>query len=140
MQTCSRAQQEGIAALKSTRRDQPLERTLVMTYAEFGRRPKENQSGGTDHGTASALCDGRGAFRGPIWRTPALDKLDGNGNLPFAVDFRSQYATVLDKWWGARCVACAAGVTHRWSFSRFEDLPIHLHCLVAGLTDCTAAP
>lgn len=27
--------------------------TLVMTYAEFGRRPQENQSGGTDHGTAN---------------------------------------------------------------------------------------
>jgi uncharacterized protein (DUF1501 family) len=26
--------------------------------------------------------------------------LDGNGNLPFAVDFRSAYATVISKWWG----------------------------------------
>ena len=28
--------------------------TLVLTYAEFGRRPKENLSNGTDHGTSSA--------------------------------------------------------------------------------------
>ena len=27
--------------------------TLVLTYAEFGRRPQENASGGTDHGTAN---------------------------------------------------------------------------------------
>ena len=27
--------------------------TLMMTYCEFGRRPRENMSGGTDHGTAS---------------------------------------------------------------------------------------
>ncbi|MFP3757895.1 DUF1501 domain-containing protein, partial [Cupriavidus sp. SIMBA_020] len=27
--------------------------TLVMTYAEFGRRVRENQSNGTDHGTAA---------------------------------------------------------------------------------------
>jgi uncharacterized protein (DUF1501 family) len=31
---------------------------------------------------------------------PRLDRLDGNGNLPFAVDFRSVYATVLERWWG----------------------------------------
>ncbi len=31
---------------------------------------------------------------------PALTRLDGNGNLPFAVDFRDLYATALDRWWG----------------------------------------
>ena len=31
---------------------------------------------------------------------PALDRLDGSGNLPFAVDFRSYYATFLGRWWG----------------------------------------
>ena len=28
------------------------------------------------------------------------NNLDGNGNLPFAVDFRSLYATIIDQWWG----------------------------------------
>ena len=32
-------------------------------------------------------------------RHPTLERLDGNGNLPFAVDFRSYYATFLDRWW-----------------------------------------
>jgi uncharacterized protein (DUF1501 family) len=31
---------------------------------------------------------------------PRLDRLDGNGNLAFGVDFRSVYATVLERWWG----------------------------------------
>jgi uncharacterized protein (DUF1501 family) len=31
---------------------------------------------------------------------PQLTRLDGNGNLAFAVDFRSLYATVLERWWG----------------------------------------
>jgi len=31
---------------------------------------------------------------------PQLNRLDGNGNLAFAVDFRSVYATALDGWWG----------------------------------------
>ena len=34
--------------------------TVIATYAEFGRRPRENESGGTDHGTASASSDGTG--------------------------------------------------------------------------------
>lgn len=38
----------------------------------------------------------KGGLYGP---PPALNSLDGNGNLPFAVDFRDLYATVLDRWW-----------------------------------------
>ena len=93
---------EGISALKSALVE--LNRwyaTLVMTYAEFGRRPKENQSGGTDHGTANAHFVTGGKVVGGIYgQPPELSRLDGNGNLPFAVDFRSMYATVIDKWWG----------------------------------------
>ena len=75
--------------------------TLVMTYAEFGRRPRENQSGGTDHGTASAHFVAGGRVKGGLYGArPALTQLDGNGNLPFAVDFRGLYATVLERWWG----------------------------------------
>ena len=29
-----------------------------------------------------------------------LGHLDGSGKLPFAVDFRDLYATVLERWWG----------------------------------------
>ena len=75
--------------------------TLVATYSEFGRRPKENMSGGTDHGTASVQFLTGARVRGGLYGTPpALDRLDGNGNLPFAVDFREVYATVLERWWG----------------------------------------
>ena len=73
---------------------------MVMTYAEFGRRPKENQSGGTDHGTAAAHFVAGGRVRGGLYgAAPELNRIDGNGNLAFAVDFRSMYATVIDKWW-----------------------------------------
>ena len=93
---------EGMAALKQALVE--LNRwnsTLVMTYAEFGRRPKENLSGGTDHGTASVHFVTGGRVRGGLYgMPPALDRLDGNGNLPFAVDFRDLYATVLERWWG----------------------------------------
>ena len=92
---------EGISALKSALSElNRWDSTLVMTYAEFGRRPKENQSGGTDHGTANAHFVTGGRVRGGMYgQPPALNRLDGNGNLPFAVDFRSMYATVIERWW-----------------------------------------
>ncbi len=31
------------------------DRVMIATWSEFGRRPKENASGGTDHGTASPI-------------------------------------------------------------------------------------
>jgi uncharacterized protein (DUF1501 family) len=75
--------------------------TLVMTYAEFGRRPRENQSSGTDHGTANSHFVLGGRVKGGLYGVrPDLAALDGNGNLPFAVDFRDLYATALDRWWG----------------------------------------
>jgi len=74
--------------------------TLVMTYAEFGRRPRENLSNGTDHGTANAQFVLGGRVRGGLYGLPpGLSRLDGNGNPPFAVDFRDLYATVLERWW-----------------------------------------
>jgi len=75
--------------------------TLVMTYAEFGRRPRQNMSGGTDHGTANVHFVAGGRVAGGLQgAAPQLDRLDGNGNLAFAIDFRQLYATVLERWWG----------------------------------------
>lgn len=74
--------------------------TLIMSYAEFGRRPKENASGGTDHGTANAHFMLGGRVKGGLYGVrPQLAQLEG-GNLPYGVDFRSLYATAIDKWWG----------------------------------------
>lgn len=93
---------DGLEALKSALLE--LNRwnsTLVMTYAEFGRRPQENQSGGTDHGTANVHFLAGGRVKGGLYgKPPQLDRLDGTGNLPFAIDFRSLYATALERWWG----------------------------------------
>jgi uncharacterized protein (DUF1501 family) len=106
---------EGLVAL-----DQALEElgrrqsTLVMTYAEFGRRAAENGSGGTDHGTASAHFVMGDRVRGGLHgAAPQLGTLE-SGNLPFAVDFRSGYATVLERWWGVPSAPVLGG--------RFETL------------------
>jgi uncharacterized protein (DUF1501 family) len=75
--------------------------TLIMTYSEFGRRPRENQSGGTDHGTVAPHFVAGGRVQGGLHGVPpVLASLDGSGNLPVGVDFRSLYAMVLERWWG----------------------------------------
>ena len=93
---------DGMASLKAALSEiGRWDSTLVMTYAEFGRRPQENLSNGTDHGTANAHFVLGGRVKGGLYgEAPRLDRLDGNGNLPHAVDFRSMYATALEQWWG----------------------------------------
>ena len=74
--------------------------TLVLTYAEFGRRPKENQNNGTDHGTANVHFALGGKVAGGLYgAAPDLTRLSGDGNPGYALDFRGVYATVLDRWW-----------------------------------------
>ena len=92
---------EGLVALQSGLDELGLwQKTLVLSYAEFGRRPKENQSRGTDHGTANVHFALGGRVRGGLFGTaPELAALDGNGNLAHTTDFRSVYATVLERWW-----------------------------------------
>ncbi len=74
-------------------------RTLVMTYAEFGRRVAENASGGSDHGTAAAHFLLGGRLRGGFYgEQPRLDDLEG-GDLRLGLDFRRLYAAAGD-WLG----------------------------------------
>ncbi|HXG37030.1 MAG TPA: DUF1501 domain-containing protein [Dehalococcoidia bacterium] len=75
---------------------------VVMTWSEFGRRPGENASLGTDHGTAAPLFVLGKPVKGGFYGEPtSLTGLDNNGNLSFTTDFRSVYATVLENWLGA---------------------------------------
>ncbi|GAC1583638.1 MAG: DUF1501 domain-containing protein [Candidatus Velthaea sp.] len=75
-------------------------RVLTMTFSEFGRRVGENASRGTDHGTAAPLFMIGGNVKGGVYGThPSLDDLAG-GDLRYTTDFRSVYATVLEKWLG----------------------------------------
>jgi uncharacterized protein (DUF1501 family) len=75
---------------------------LVLTVSEFGRRVKQNGSMGTDHGTAAPWFVIGGGVEGGLYGSrPDLNDLDRAGTLRFAVDYRSVYATLLDRWWGA---------------------------------------
>lgn len=74
---------------------------VVMIWTEFGRRVKENGSGGTDHGKANALyLLGTPIAGGRTYGDPVdLNVLD-DGDLKFHTDFRSVYATLLNDWLG----------------------------------------
>ncbi len=78
-----------------------LDRTLVMTFSEFGRRVAENEQQGTDHGTAGVMFLAGGNVKAGIHGVrPNLTDLD-EGDLKFGTDFRRVYATVLANWFKA---------------------------------------
>jgi uncharacterized protein (DUF1501 family) len=76
------------------------DRVVVIAFSEFGRRVKENDSQGTDHGAAAPVFIAGGKTAGGlVGPTPDLSDLD-NGDIKMNVDLRSIYATLLDGWLG----------------------------------------
>lgn len=74
------------------------DRVLVLVFSEFGRRVEENDSQGTDHGTAAPMfLAGPAVKAGLHGQAPSLEKLV-DGDLEMTTDFRSVYATVLSSW------------------------------------------
>jgi uncharacterized protein (DUF1501 family) len=92
---------EGLAAFQKDLEGKKLDgQVLTMTFSEFGRRPSENESRGTDHGTAAPLFVMGSRVKAGIHGTaPSLD-VDRNEDLAFTTDFRAVYSTVLGSWLG----------------------------------------
>ncbi len=92
-------------------------KVLVATWSEFGRRPKENASGGTDHGAAAPLLLIGDPVRGGLYGTePSLTALDSTGNLKYSVDFRSVYQEILGGHLGADAQEILGGCFDRVPF------------------------
>ncbi|NJK59721.1 MAG: DUF1501 domain-containing protein [Oscillatoriales cyanobacterium SM2_1_8] len=89
---------ESLAALQRHLQAQGRQNSvLTLVHSEFGRRPAENGSGGTDHGTAGSVLL-LGPVRGGLYGgEPDLSGLV-NGNLVVAVDYRQILGEVLAKW------------------------------------------
>ncbi len=76
-----------------------LDRVAVLCFSEFGRRVRENASSGTDHGAAAPLFIAGGGLRAGLHGlAPSLAPQDlVRGDIPHQVDFRSVYATLLER-------------------------------------------
>jgi uncharacterized protein (DUF1501 family) len=91
--------------------------TLVLQFSEFSRRIDENASQGTDHGAAGIMLALGGSVRGGLYGTaPNLRIASDNPTLEnnstdvrYETDFRSVYATVIDRWLGGDSAAVLGG-------------------------------
>ena len=90
------------------------DRVLTLIWSEFGRRPQDNDSLGTDHGAGGLLLlVGNRANGGVQSEFPGLAKLDVDDNLVITTDFRSVYATLLEDWMGVEAARVLPKVPSR---------------------------
>jgi uncharacterized protein (DUF1501 family) len=77
------------------------DRVMIEMWSEFGRRPQENGSTGTDHGAAGcAFVIGSKSQGQMVGEFPGLSNLDTNENLRVTSDFRGMYCSLLEQWMG----------------------------------------
>jgi len=93
---------QGIEAFQKDLEAHGLDKDVaIMTFSEFGRRVAENGGRGTDHGAAAPMfLIGAGVKGGIYGDQPSLTDLD-DGDLKYKTDFRSVYASILDRWLAA---------------------------------------
>lgn len=97
------------------------DRVMGMTVSEFGRRIKSNASLGTDHGSAAPLLlFGKHVNKGVLGNSPDIPAdINVVNNIPFQYDFRSVYASVLERWF---CVK--QPVLDRIMLKNYQPLPV----------------
>ena len=77
------------------------DRVMIEMWSEFGRRPEENGSAGTDHGAAGcAFVIGSKSQGQMVGEFPGLSNLDQDENLRVTSDFRGMYCSLLEQWLG----------------------------------------
>lgn len=105
---------EGLAAFYRDLGDR-MRNVVVLTMTEFGRSIKQNGSGGTDHGHASALFVMGGPIKGGKvygkWPGLATNDLFEGRDLALTTDFRDVFTEILKKHMRA---ADTAKVFPRW--------------------------
>ena len=93
------------------------EEVVILLFTEFGRRVKENGSG-TDHGSGGVAFVIGDAVKGGLYgEYPSLEpeKLD-SGDLQWNNDFRSTYATLLERWMGLDANPILGGTYEQFDF------------------------
>ena len=96
------------------------DRVVLLTTSEFGRRPFENGSAGTDHGAGAPQLLFGGKVKGGIYGSnPNLTDFDNNANLLHEFDFRQLYATLMTQWFDLDQVEIENILYHQ-----FETFPL----------------
>ena len=113
-----KATTDAIAAFQADLEARGLaDRVLVHLWSEFGRRPEENGSAGTDHGAAGVgFLIGTRAAGTMIGEYPGLTTLDAQGNVRATSDFRALYCSLLEDWLGTEADGIIPGAS---AFGRY---------------------
>ncbi|MBL7836865.1 MAG: DUF1501 domain-containing protein [Bacteroidetes bacterium] len=98
------------------------DRVAGMTYSEFGRRIKSNDSRGTDHGAAAPLIVfGTKVNPTIIGSNPSIPgTVQVDDNLPMQYDFRQVYASILIDWFDTPATSADNDIL----FKHFDTIPI----------------
>lgn len=87
------------------------DRVLLHVWSEFGRRPKENGSAGTDHGAGGmAMLIGSRVKRQLLGEFTGVDVLDEDDNMRASMDFRALHGAILDQWFNFDAAAVLPNV------------------------------
>ena len=92
---------DGLKAFRDAMREiGQWDNTLLATYDEFGRSPKENAKQGTDHGWSSTHFVLGGKVKGGLLGqpVPVVDVFQIDGPPP-VMDYRELYTTIIEQWW-----------------------------------------
>jgi uncharacterized protein (DUF1501 family) len=77
-------------------------KVVGLTVSEFGRRPYENASLGTDHGTANVMFAFGDEVKGKVFgENIAFLPFYDNENIVYRYDFRSIYQEILRTWFSS---------------------------------------
>jgi uncharacterized protein (DUF1501 family) len=93
----------GLAALRSGLAEiGRWDESLVLTYDEFGRSPRENDLQGTHHGWGTTHFALGGRVKGGLLGVaPPMAEVHQIGGPEPVIDTRSLWTTVVERWWGA---------------------------------------
>lgn len=128
-----------LATLYATMTAEVAERTAVLVFSEFGRRPAVNGSKGADHGTASyAFVIGSQVNGGFYGVHPDPSVRDTNGNPTVPVRHLDLIGSVLGPWLGGDTSAIVGTTTT--DLGLFGTAPAGTTTTVAPTTTTTAAP
>ncbi|MBK8484050.1 MAG: DUF1501 domain-containing protein [Saprospiraceae bacterium] len=107
-------------------------RVLGMTFSEFGRRIKANDSTGCDHGSAAPMfLFGNCVNPGILGNNPTINaSVTNDEGVAMQYDFRSVYASILIDWFEVE-----PAVVSQILFKDFQKLPVIEGCSPTSVSD-----